>query len=150
MKFKLSFMCIALASVVLGSAHPVFAAPPKDACSLLTPAQVGAALGMQVGAGKALMAKVCIWRGASGKRVTLDLIDLRGFAAAKTPIGNGIIKTATRGIGDDAVYVSSRGMPITLTVKKGDSAFTLIVYGFPDDQTKAKEKTLALDVLAKL
>ena len=37
-----------------------------------------------------------------------------------------------------------------LVVKKGDTAFDLRVYGFPVDEIKAKEKTLAADILGKL
>lgn len=149
MKFKLALGAVAFSALMIGHAGAAYAAP-KPACSLLTPAQVGAALGGSVEAGKAFTERVCIWRGAPGKRVTLNLIDLQAFAAAKTPIGNGITKTEVKGIGDDAVYVSAHGVPTTLTVKKGDAAFTLTVFGFSDDQTKAKEKELALGICSKL
>jgi len=41
-------------------------------------------------------------------------------------------------------------MPTTLTVKKGNAAFTITVTTFPDALTKAKEKTLALEICSKL
>jgi hypothetical protein len=133
-----------------GSARMACGAPPTNACSLLSPEQVSSALGVKVEAGKALMAKVCVWPGAPGKKVTLNLINPQAFAYAKMPVGNGIIKTEVSGIGEDAVYVSTHGAPTTLTVKKGDAAFTLVFFGFSDDLTKAKEKTLALEVCSKL
>jgi hypothetical protein len=152
MNSKLGLVLLTTALFVFagGNARMAYGAPPTSACSLLSPEQVSSALSAKVGAGKALMAKVCIWPGASGKRVTLNLISLQAFAAAKVPIGNGIVKTDVSGIGDDAVYVSGQGSPTTLTVKKGAAAFTLIVSGFSDDLTKAKEKTLALEVCSKL
>ena len=57
-------------------------------------------------------------------------------------------KPRYRALGDDALYITTLG--IGLNVKKGDTAFTIRVYGFPKDQMQAKEKTLALDALSKL
>jgi hypothetical protein len=152
MNSKLGLVLIATALFVLAGGNPraAYGAPTTNACSLLSPEQVSSALGVKVEAGKALMPKVCIWPGAPGKKVTLNLINTQAFAYAKMPVGNGIIKTEVKGIGEDAVYVSTHGAPTTLTVKKGDVAFTLIVIGFSDDLTKAKEKTLALEVCSKL
>ena len=65
------------------------------------------------------------------------------------PTGN-ITKTPVSGIGDDAVYGTTKGVATVLTVKKGDQVFVVRVIGFSEDETKAKEKTLALDVLSKL
>jgi hypothetical protein len=152
MNSKLGLVLVTTALFVLAgsNARIAYGAPPTSACSLLSPEQVSSVLGAKVGAGKALMAKVCIWSGTSGKKVTLNLINPQAFAYAKMPVGNGITKTEVRGIGEDAVYVSAQGAPTTLTVKKGDAAFTLIVSGFPDDLTKAKEKALALEVCSNL
>lgn len=143
----------------LGSSRAAYAAPPTDACSLLTPAQVGAALGVNVGAGKPLPgnSKLCHWgapvlmaKATTKKGVMLTLKDPMAFAYAKMPVGHGITKVPVSGIGDDAVYGTTPGYPTVLTVKKGDVVFVVHVNGFPDDQIKAKEKALALDVLAKL
>lgn len=132
-----------------------YAAPPIDPCALLTPDQISSVLGVKAGPGKRFMIRFCKWIPASPsadkmKQVTLTLKDVQSFAYAKMPIGNGITKTEVSGIGDDAVYVISPHSATTLTVKKGNSVFDLLVTGFPDDQIKAKEKTLALDVIAKL
>ena len=145
--------------LALGNTRTAYGAPPKDACSLLTPAQVSAVLGIKVGAGKPLPgnSKLCHWgapvlmaKGTTKKGVMLTLQDPMAFAYAKMPVGHGITKVPVSGIGDDAVYGTTPGYPTVLTVKKGDVVFVVHVTGFPDDQIKAKEKTLALDVLAKL
>jgi hypothetical protein len=158
MKFKLSLIvptCLAL--VTLG-ATMAQAAPPTDACSLLTPAQVSAVLGVKVGAGTSLgNSKLCHWgaasvmaKGTTKKGVMLTLQDPMAFTYAKMPVGHGIVKVPVSGIGDDAVYGTTPGYPTVLTVKKGNVVFVVHVNGFPDDQIKAKEKTLAKDILAKL
>jgi hypothetical protein len=63
----------------------------------------------------------------------------------------GIIKTPVSGIGDDAYYTTASGLGTNLSVRKGDVAFNIALHGdFPIDQIKAKEKTLALQILSKL
>lgn len=143
--------------VAVGGLRIAEAAPPTDACSLLTSAQVGAELGTSVGAGVPfpMNTKLCKWGsisldGKAGKGVMLTLQNVGAFAYAKMPAGHGITKVPVSGIGDDAVYGTTPGWPTVLTVKKGQVVFTVHVSGFPDDQIKAKEKTLALDVLANL
>ena len=123
-------------------------AAEADPCSLLTPAQVGAALGTTVAAGNRISPTLCMW-GAPPKRVTLTLHQPREFDALKMPIGNGVTKIAVAGIGDEAVSGTSK-IATTLSVKKGGVVFVVTVGGFPEDQTKAMEKALALDVLARL
>jgi len=160
MKWKLAVAAIwAAAFVFAASCAPVAcAAPPTDACSLLTPAQVSAVLGLKVGAGTPLPgnSKPCHWGAAvvmakgTKKGVMLTLQDPLAFTYAKMPAGHGIVKVPVSGIGDDAVYGTTPGYPTVLTVKKGNVVFVVHVNGFPDDQIKAKEKTLALDVVAKL
>ena len=149
----------ASAIFALGGARTAYAAPPTDACALLTPAQVSAVLGLKVDAGTPLPgnSRLCHWgaavvmaKGTSKKGVMLTLQDPMAFTYAKMPAGHGIVKVPVSGIGDDAVYGTTPGFPTVLTVKKGDVVFVVHVNGFPDDQIKAKEKTLALDVLAKL
>ena len=151
MKSKLGLVLITTALFVLagGNARVAYGAPPTDACSLLSPEQVSSVLGVKVEAGKALTAKACTWPGGPGKKVGLNLIKPQAFAAAKTPVGKGIVKTDVSGIGDGAVY-GANGARTELTVKKGNAAFTLVVIGFSDAQNKAKEKTLALEVCSKL
>lgn len=159
MNWKLTVgpLCVAFALLAMGGLQTAYAYPPANACSLLTPAEVSAVLGMAVGTGTPFPtnSKLCQWGtvsldGRAGKGVTLNLQDVAAFAYAKMPLGHGITKVPVSGIGDDAVYGTTPGWPTVLTVKKGQVVFTLHVSGFPDEQLKTKEKTLALNVLAKL
>lgn len=143
----------ALFVLVACTSRPAYCAP--DPCSLLTQAHVSAALGVQVGEGRLVVPTICEWAapGESAPRAKKVLITLQGpqaFAYAKMPVGHGITKTPVSGIGDDAVYGTTPGAPTVLTVKKGNVVFVVHVTGLPDDQTKAKEKTLALEILSKL
>lgn len=129
---------------------------PSDACSYLTAAQVSAALGVTVGAGQSAVPKVCQWS-ASGrsKRVLLTLLDERQFSYARMQVpGNRITKTPVSGLGDEALYGTTSRVATTLTVRKGSSAFTVRVVGLDEtkdiDQIKAKEKTLAEEILKKM
>lgn len=162
MNAKLKFVAaiFVLFAFFIGGPRVASAAPPTDACSLLTTAQVSAVLGVTAETGKPLaptITKVCHWgtsapagKGSAKKGVMLTLQDPRAFAYAKMPVGNGITKVDISGVGDDAVYGTTPGFPTVLTVKKGDVVFVVHVNGFTDDEIKAKEKTLALDVLARL
>ena len=152
---KLAIAITTLAMFILASGRAASAAPPPKACSLLTPAQVSAVLGVSVGPGQALSpsdTKLCHWGEAVGKKkgVMITLQNPLAFTYAKMPAGHGITKVPVSGIGDDAVYGTTPGYPTVLTVKKGDVVFVVHVKGFPDDQIKAMEKTLALEVLKKL
>jgi len=66
---------------------------------------------------------------------------------APVPFGR-VIKTPVSGLRDDAGYVETSGA--SLYVKKCGFVFQVRVQGFSLEQIKAKEKTLALNVLAKL
>jgi len=150
------FLCIAM-DIALS---PAKAAPPTDACALLTQAQVSSVLGTSVEAGQRLapsQPSLCAWGKAFGKRVVLSIYTQMGsmtpvqrFNNAKNTPVKGIIKTPVSGIGDDALYMTTPGLGTGLFFRKGSAAFDLRVYGFPLDQLKEKEKTLALDILGKL
>lgn len=163
-KLRSVFILGALVLFAVGGPRLLYAAPPSDACSLLTQAQVSAVLGVPVGPGQKLLpnsAALCGWevpgqKGMDRKRVVLSIYTQIGsltpaqrFNAAKTPI-KGITKEPTSGVGDDAVFVTTPGFGTGLIFRKGDAAFDLRAYGFPLDQLEAKEKILAKDVLAKL
>jgi len=98
---------------------------------------------------------MCGWSEPSGatitnKRVTLTLSTTKSHDAGKQPY-QGITKTPVSGIGDDAYYVTASGLGTALNVKKSAEAFSVSVKGkFTIDEVKAMEKTLALEVLAKL
>ena len=150
--------------LALSGSRAAYAAPPADACALLTPAQVTAALGVSVAAGENIVpgsGAVCGWEvagqhGTNRKRVVLvsytqigGLTPLERFNNAKTPIG-GIRKEPVSGVGDDAIFATTPGLGTGLIFRKGAGAFDLRVYGFPIDQVKAREKNLADCVIQKL
>jgi hypothetical protein len=125
---------------------------------------VSAVLGVTVGEGRRVApanSLICEWRQASdpnhtGKRVVLSIYGQLGtrtpadrFATAKTPV-KGVEKTPVTGVGDDALFSTASGLGTGLVFKKGDSAFDLHVFGFPVEEIKAKEKTLAAEILSKL
>jgi len=127
------------------------AAAAVDPCSLLTPAQVAAALGVpevKTSQGE----KRCGWvpkKYAPGsKQAYLQLEDEKGFEAARTrPAG---VVTPVNGIGDAAVQVTTQGIRTILTVKKKDVVFAVSVMGLPVDQAKTAEQTLAKQAVSKL
>jgi len=132
------------------------AAPTGDACSLLTPAQVGAALGVSVGAGSYVtptFKKTCTWNATAsgGGYVTLMLQTVAGFEGGKQ-LGQtaSISLTSISSVGDDAYYLAV-GDQVGLIVKKGNAAFKVAVYAhIPVESKKATEKTLAQQVVAGL
>jgi hypothetical protein len=155
-KYSMALVTGLLCFLAVCSSRSAYSAPSSGPCSLLTPAQISAVLSLNVAAGKPLGTKSCDWTapgqpiGINAKKVTVTLLDEQGFAYAKMPVNfKGITKTSVSGIGDDAVYGTAAGQG-TLSVKKGNSAFAVHVYGFPLDQIEAKEKTLALEILSKL
>lgn len=163
-KMRVALFLGALFVFAVCSARAAYAAPPTDACSLLTPAQVTAVLAVSVGAGEKILPNstaMCGWevpgqKGMDRKRAVLSiytqigsLTPVQRFNYVKTPI-KGITKVPVSGVGDDAVFVTTPGFGTGLIFRKGDAAFDLRVYGFSLDQVEAKEKVLAKDVLAKL
>jgi hypothetical protein len=138
--------------------QPVRAAAADDACAILTPALVGAAVGVAVGDGTYVtptFKKTCTWTvgdSASGIRfVTLNLQGLDQFAAGKRVGGvKSVGVTPVGGIGDDAYYLGV-GSTEGLIVKKGQRAFKIAVYStLPLEKKRAMEKALAQQVLGKL
>lgn len=138
---------------VVGVPRVSFAAPPTDACSLVTAAQVSAALGVPIGAGERIVPsspKLCGFGGAgAAKRVVTAIITPEMFDHEKHPL-QGIKEEQLSGVGDDAHYMTTPGFGTGLSVKKGSFAFKVRVYGFPLEQVEQKEKTLAQEILAKL
>ncbi len=96
----------------------------------------------------------CAWATAAQEntpyiRVTVSFLDGSAFAGMKTP-APGVKQTAAGGIGDDAFYATV-GSLTTLSVKKGSVVFVVRLYGIHDQAGQmAMEKSLALDVIAKL
>jgi hypothetical protein len=162
-RHQISIPAMAVALFMISRA-PSAALSTEDACAVLSQAQVSAALGVPVDAGKQIgpSSALCGWkkqpndRSHTGKRVMLSLYRTLGksspaerFENGKIPM-QGITKTPVSGVGDDAYYIDTPGLGIGLNVKKGASFFQVRVYGFPADQIRAIEKTLAQEVLGKL
>ena len=157
-KFSLGTVIATIIIVGAAMAPSANAAPPDDACSLLTPAQVSAALSISVNAGVYMgtYKKTCTWNATSvvpksAKYVTLVLEALEAYEAGQAPGAlKGVFITPISGIGDDAYYLGG-GNNVGLIVKKGNVAFKVAVYGdIPIEKKQAMEKTLAQQVVSKL
>ena len=147
----------ALIGVVLTSSA---AFAEVDACTLITQAQVGAALEIPVGAGTPIgRPSSCQWAG-KGRFTTLVIIQPRGgkspvesFNAGKASTMPGIITESVSGVGDEAYYVyfnTKERSGLGLVVKKGTTAFEIRVYGFELDKAKSVAKTLCQTVAGKI
>jgi hypothetical protein len=137
---------------ILAAAVPAaLAQSADDACSLLTQAQVSAAVGAQVGAGQYVMPTfktTCTWS-VPGKIVTLMITTPATFAAGKTSPAYKVVSAS--GVGDDAYYVVTGGTMVSLITKKGNTAFKTSVYiDLPVDTLESMEKTLAQQVASEL
>jgi hypothetical protein len=135
---------------------PAARAAPSDACALLTPAQVGAALGAPVEAGKPITPtdhKVCTWAGGKAGFVTLMLQTAQSFDAARRQapdLAGAVSVTPVSGLGDGAMFVGM-GDNTGLVVKKGAVSFKVAVYQHTTiDKKQAAEKILAAQALARL
>jgi len=150
-----------IASAWCAAALPLMAHAETDACTLLSPGQVAAAVGGAVSDGTHVtptFVKTCTWT-PSGKSklgsVTLNLQTAAFYdggkrqAIAAATIGNGTaIKPA--GVGDDAYYFVT-GDQAALFVKKGAVSFKVAVYArIPAAEKEAMELKLAREVVAKL
>jgi hypothetical protein len=124
----------------------------SDACSLLTQAQVSAAVGAKIGAGTYVtptFKATCTWT-APGKIVTLMTEGLDPYNAGKTPISPMMQIVPAPGIGDDAYYVIENTI-VMLFTKKGTVAFKISIYSkLPLATLQSMEKTLAQQVASEL
>ncbi len=148
MPFKAAFaFCLLTAAIPAAVAQS-----SSDACSLLTQAQVSAAVGAQVGAGQWVtptFKATCTWT-ASGKIITLMTEDTNTYQAGKSPLSPAMKITPASGIGDDAYYVTT-GTIVMLYTKKGSVAFKTSVYSkLPLDTLMKMESTLAQQVASEL
>lgn len=153
MKSKMVLMAITLVVFSIASVPLAYAAPPADACALVTPAQVSAALGVTVKSGEYMFPSnktICTFDSAGAKTgVEVAIVKLSLFNNEKTPMP-GVKEEQAKGIGDEAHYMTTPGFPIGLTVKKGNFAFKVRAYGFTPQQVKEKDRTLALKIIERL
>jgi len=173
MRATTGFAALAVAILVfaIAAVPSASAAPPDDACALVTQAQVSAAVGVSMGAGTHVtptFVKVCTWNpsGASRKDVnsiTVSYEDAASYEAGKRLMQQtqaavnqkegaaSMANQSASGIGDDAYYTSMGAGYMGLMLKKGNVSLKIAIYGeMPADKKKAAEKTLALQALSKL
>ena len=159
MPLKASVGAVLAGVLIVGAAVvPSANAASDDACSLLTQAQVSAAVSISVGAGVVCDSNVqedLHWNATNvvaqaAKFVTLMLQGLDAFQAGKAAPVKTIVVTPVSGIGDDAYYLAV-GTNVGLIVKKGNVAFKIAVYGdIPIEKKESMEKTLAQQVASQL
>ena len=152
---------LCITSLSCAAAMPIAAHAETDACTLLTSAQVGAAVGTTVGEGTHVtptFVKTCTWT-PSGKTkvssVTLNLQAATMYEGSKrqammgaAAVQGAAVKPAS--VGDDAYYFVS-GDQAMLWVKRGAVAFKVAVYArLPVDEKEAIELKLPRQVAAKL
>ena len=134
---------------------PASAAPPEDACALITNAQVTAAAGASFDVGTYVtpaFKKTCTFRASKpvtggSNTVTLFIMTQTGFDGGKKLAAAGKITPA--GVGDDSYFLET-GPQVGLAVKKGSVFLKVEVYGGGPDKEKAIEKAVALQVVPKL
>ena len=119
-------------------------------CTLLTSAQVAAALGGTFGAGEPIGTTGCSWSSQKPHViVTVSLWPPTEWDRMKAGT-LGSQTTPASGLGDDAFYASIAQYTV-LYVKKGQTVYLFKVYGVKEDaKQRSAEKTLALDALEKL
>ncbi len=146
---------------LVGLLAPLAAHADTDACTLATPAQVGAAVHVAVGAGTHVtptFVKTCTWTPTASSSVRAVTVNLQTPAfydggkqmATRTAAALPTAKVESVGIGDDGYY-NVAGEMVTLLFKKGATAVKVAVYAkAPVDELKAMELALAREVAAKL
>jgi len=128
------------------------AAPPTVACSLLTTAEVTAALGTAVGAGRQSTKQDCQWwqEGKGGDLLKLDvrLTTIETYNKFKTD--KSVTITSVSGIGDDAYYATQTGNDIqaVLCVRKGETA--AIIHAFGGKKSVAEYQSMERAIAAAL
>jgi hypothetical protein len=132
----------------------------RDACSLLTAAEVSKVVGATFHDGvhvASTSSTVCGWAVSNPPRmdepkVLVALKTREAFERGKTPVGGNVVKSPVTGIGDEAYSTVIGTHEATLVVRKGSTAFdvTLRGSGKPVDQVLEKEKQLAQLALGRL
>ncbi len=134
------------------------AAPVTDACEVLTPAEIGAVLGVSIDPGKHIPASakvMCGWTqtgqtGEIGTKLVLHFAQVPYFQKEKAASGN-VTVTPVSGIGDEAFYVTSE-FGTSLFVRKGNTAidFSIRDKSLPANDVMAKERALGLKAAERL
>jgi hypothetical protein len=158
---RLATLCT-VSLVCSAAALPLSARADTDACTVLTPAQVAAVVGVAVSAGNHVtptFVRTCTWNATDSnspvKFVTLYLQTVAAYDGGKRMASQ--MAAAAKGtavqsaaVGDDAYYFVAADQA-GLLVKKGNSSFKVTVYAkLPVDKKEAMELALAKEALAKL
>jgi hypothetical protein len=130
------------------TALPALAAPP-DACKLITPAEVGAAVGASVVQGASVngpTSSSCTWK-SSGVTVIVSTKTISAYDTGKKALA----PTPVSGVGDEAYQTGNTIGYTALSVKKGGNAMTVSIRG-PKDvaAVQAAEKAVAKAAVARL
>jgi len=131
-------------------AFPAASEAATEPCKLLTPAEIGGALGATFGAGEPIGKTGCSWTSAKPHMiVTVSLWPPTEWDRIKAnPLGGKIIPAS--GLGDDAFYATI-AQYVVLYVKKGGTVYLFKVYGVTDqDKQMSAEKTFAADALKRI
>ena len=142
---------LALCTVAL-LAFPRASEAATEPCKLLTPAEIGGALGATFGAGEPIGTTGCSWTSATPHMiVTVSLWPPAEWDRIKAGGGlPGSKTTPVSGLGDDAFYTTV-AQYVVLYVKKGQTVYLFKVYGVKDPAKQmSAEKTLAGDALKRL
>lgn len=157
--FRFGVLCAGMFGLGI-TALPMAALADTDACTLLTPAQIGTAVGVSVSQGKHVtptFVKTCTWSTSGGsnvKFVTLYLQTAASYDGGKqmakqmASVGKGAAVIPAH-VGEDGYYFVA-GSQVGLLVKKGSNAFKVAVYAtLPVKKKESMELTLAKKVLTK-
>jgi hypothetical protein len=122
------------------------AAYAVDVCSMISPADAAAALGVpEVNAGAG--ANRCIWTPKKYQAGAGELtVQIEGANDSAKMTGRG---TAVGGVGDEAISTVV-GTGAVLHVRKGSTWFVVSVHGVPVDKATEVEKTVAEAIARKL
>ncbi len=124
---------------------------PSDMCSVLTDAQVAAAVGASLGKGVSQNGGVmCLWQDATNGQADISVEDggatFDGLCTIAGPL------KSVDGVGDKACFVEASKLATSLEFVKSGQLYTMHVF-LPNgtiQQIEAAEKTLAQQAAAKL
>ena len=155
-------LVLCVASVGCAAALPSVALAETDACTLLTPAQVGAAVGGPVKDGTHVtptFVKTCTWTPSATSKVKAVTLNLQPAGVYDASKRQAVLMVAAGGkgtemkpvsVGDDA-YSFVTADQVAVFVKKGSVFFKAAVYAtLPVGEKEAMELKLAREVVGKL
>jgi len=165
MRLKPGFTFLAATIFVLGCKNPLRKTPVApahvpitDSCEVLAPAEISAVLGIPIdpGSHSFVGSKIlCNWSetgvtGEDAEKLDLHFISIPAFNGEKIAAGD-IQVTPAPGIGDDAIYVTTR-LDLSLLLRKGNTAvgFYFVNQTMSRDEIMTKEKALGQYAAARM